>query len=144
MDKMTESELETGLIQAYKETHYVVSGDPEIRLQVGVPSQEISHLHRLHGVDCSAFITAYNPFSAQFSDGENRHRHAELGVRLGKTGLAFLQGQGKHPNNQWPAEASYLVLGMQLEDAKRLGIELEQNAFVWVGTDATPTLILLR
>ena len=59
-------------------------------------------------------------------------------------GLAYLDGLGQHPSNQWPPEESYLVLGLPLDAAATLCERLEQNAFVWMGADCVPQLVLLR
>ena len=37
-----------------------------------------------------------------------------------------------------------LVLGLALEAAKSLGNAYEQNAVIWCGPDAVPSLVLLR
>ena len=95
-------------------------------------------------MDCSAYITALNPFSRALDVAANAERHAALGRELEQRSLASIEGLGQHPSNQWPGEASYLVFGLTLEAAKTLGTRLEQNAIVMAGADAVPQLILLR
>jgi hypothetical protein len=58
--------------------------------------------------------------------------------------VAFAEDIGQHPNNQWPDEPSFLVFGLSLEEAKKLGESLGQNANVWSDSDALPQMILLR
>lgn len=53
-------------------------------------------------------------------------------------------GEGKHPSGDWDGEASVLVLGIDLDDAKAAGNKWEQNAIVWSGADGVPQLILLQ
>jgi hypothetical protein len=53
--------LPPGLVQAYRETHYRVLGDDGFTLTIDVPSPELARVHRRHGVDSSAFLTACNP-----------------------------------------------------------------------------------
>jgi hypothetical protein len=59
-------------------------------------------------------------------------------------GLSFIEGEGKHPASDWPPEASFLVFGIDLETAKDLCRQLQQDAFVWATLDWVPRLILLR
>jgi len=139
------SVIDRELIQAYLETHYHVHGDAPATLRVGEPNAPLAALHDASGVTCSAFITAWNPFSRQArDDATNARRQAALACELTRRGLAFIDGIGQHPSNKWPGEASFLVLGIPLEDAKALGTEFEQNAIIWSGADAVPQLILLR
>ena len=137
---------------AYRATDYVVEPIPDegkgadvlpIVLKIDSPSQELRTLHRRHGVDCSCFITAYNPFSQALDEQSNLHRQAELAAELRRRSLSFLPGAGRHPTNGWPPEPSFLVLGLALEASKNLGRHYEQNAIVWMGPDAVPRLVML-
>ena len=101
-------------------------------------------LHRVFGVDCSAFITAANPFSSLTAATANAVRQSALADQLGLMKLRFIEGIGEHPSGTWPAEPSFLVLGLILSDAKQLGTNHGQNAIVWCGSDTVPQLILLR
>ncbi len=100
--------------------------------------------YRRHNVDCAAFLTGWNPFSREVSEAENRDRQKALAAELTRRSLAFLEGIGQHPSNNWPGEESLLVLGLSLEAAKTLGERFEQNAIVWCGADGVPQLIVLR
>lgn len=132
------------MIQAYRDTDYRVHGDEPFTLRVGEASAALAAAHKRHRVDCSAYITAWNPFSRAFSDKANAERHAALAREISQRSLACIEGIGQHPSNQWPGEMSYLIFGLTLEAAKALGARLEQNAIVWAGADAVPQLILLR
>lgn len=140
--------LEPGLLQAYGETHYCVTPDsPEAEplvLRVGQNSQPLRALHKKYAVDCSAFITAFNPWSKSFSEAENASRHEGLLKVLRARSLRWIDGIGIHPSNQWPGETSVLILGLSLAAAKVLAEDFEQNAFVWSGVDTKPQLVLLR
>ncbi len=139
----SESTLSQGLIQAYRETHYRVPAEG-LSLVIGQASPQLERLHRAHLVDCSAFITACNPFSAELTPAENAQRQQYLAVQLRSQGLDFVEGIGQHPSNGWPGEPSFLIFGLALEQAKALALSLEQNGLVWSGSDATPNLILLK
>lgn len=145
---MITAELEA----AYRSTHYVVDAgagpgegalfDP-IVLEIDVPSPALLALHRRRGVECSCFITACNPFSRSLDAHSNQLRQGDLAAELRHRSLSHLSGEGRHPSNGWPAEPSFLVLGLALEAAKSLGRRHEQNAVVWSGPDAVPQLVML-
>ena len=137
---------------APRSTHYVVDAgaDPgegalfdPIVLEIDVPSPALLALHRRRGVDCSCFITACNPFSRPLDAHSNQLRQDDLAADLRYRSLSYLSGEGRHPSNGWPAEPSFLVLGLALEAAKSLGRRHEQNAVVWSGPDAVPQLVML-
>ena len=138
------SSLDASLIQVYRETHYRVDGPLGLTLLVDTHSPELAALHLKHGVACSAFITACNPNSIALSEGANIKLQADFGVELQNRGFDYLLGIGQHPDNDWPGESSYLVLGLAIQAAKALAIKLEQNAFIWNGHDAVPKLVLLK
>ena len=136
--------LDRSIIQAYLETRYRVLGDRHFTLEVGQVSTDLLAAHKTHNVECSAFLTACNPFSRRLEESENVIKQAALGAELKQRGLVFLTGVGEHRSGDWPGEDSFLVLGLDLEAAKVLGTQLEQNGFVWSGADGVPQLILLR
>ena len=115
-----------------------------VPLKVGETCSALAAAHKRYRVECSAYITACNPFSQILDDAANAERHAALGREISQRSLASIEGIGQHPSNQWPGEASHLIFGLTLEAAKALGTRLEQNAIVWAGGDAVPQLILLR
>ena len=94
-------------------------------------------------MDCSCFITACNPFSRSLDAHSNQLRQGDLAAELRHRSLSYQSGEGRHPTNGWPAEPSFLVLGLALEAAKSLGRCHEQNAIVWSGPDAVPQLVML-
>ena len=141
---MSDSTLPPGLIQAYRETHYRVTGLDGLTLIVGQHCPALALAHRRHGSACSAFITACNPFSAELLPAENELRQQDLAAELRTRGLPFVDGIGQHPGNGWPGEPSFLVFGLALGAAKALCVRLEQNGFVWARADAVPQLVLLR
>jgi Protein of unknown function (DUF3293) len=139
-----ESIIDADTVQTFRETEYRVLGDEPFTLKVGEVCPGLAAVHKRYRVDCSAYITACNPFSQIIDDDANAERHVALDQELGRRSLASIAGIGQHPTNQWPDEPSYLVFGLTLVAAKTLGTRLEQNAIVWTGTDAVPQLILLR
>lgn len=138
------SEIDPSTAQAYLETDYCVDAPEPFVLRIGIPCMQLAQLHARHRTDCSVFVTACNPRSRIVEDRENARRQAELAAELGGRGLTFFGGVGRHPTGGWPAEHSYLVLGLPLAEAKELGERYAQNAIVWCGADAVPQLVLLR
>jgi hypothetical protein len=138
------SVIDRGTIQAYLKTEYRVHGEHGFTLRVGEASADLLSAHRLQLADCSAFLTACNPFSEPFDAAANAARQAALARELSGRGLTFVPGIGQHPSNSWPAEDSFLVFGLTLEEARVLGAQFEQNGFVWIDADAVPQLILMR
>ncbi len=133
--------LPSELLQAFAETHYTVQLEPPFTLQIGQPCPDLKALMAEHNALSAAFITAWNPFSQNLPAKENQARQDELKTNLKKRGLICIDGIGKHPGNNWPGEASVLVLGLDLEAAKSLARHYEQHAFVWAAGDGVPELM---
>lgn len=141
---MIKTAIPKDIVQAYLETDYRVHADPAFALRVGVQSAELMTLHKSLGKVCSTFITSSNPWSQQVDYTENRRLNSFLSEELDNLGLPYIEGFGQHPSNEWPGEESFLVLGLALEESKKLGSMFQQNALIWCGEDATPQLILLK
>ena len=90
---MSESSIDPGTVQAYRETEYRVLGDAPFSLRVGQVSPALAAAHQRHRVDCSAYVTACNPFSQVLDDSANAERHAALGRELGRRSLAISDRQ---------------------------------------------------
>ena len=89
-------------------------------------------------------ITAWNPRGVVRSETENSLAQAALIAALDAEGFAHEPGQGVDPAGAWASEDSRLILGVRCEAAVALGGHFGQNAIVWAGADATPTLLMLR
>ncbi len=136
--------IDAATVNAYQETEYRVHGDMPFTLQIGQVIPELLKVHQSRRVECSAFITACNPYSQIVPDIDNALRQQELLNELTRRGLSYLPGTGQHPSNEWPGEESFLVLGLNLEETKNLGKHFQQNAVVWCGANGLPELILLK
>ena len=133
------------LVAAYSATEYrVTSDDPVFVLQIGKRSNEIARNFELTGKDGATFITAENSFSQAASAEENAANQANLYKDLAATDAVIMEGAGQGEDPAWPAEASYLAIGISREQACELGRKYQQNAIVWIGPDAVPELVLLR
>ncbi len=131
-------------VQAYLESDYQIHDTPPFILRVETFSATLQQAHRARHVNCSAFITAWNPRSQLLDPATNHARQAELQSDLAHRGLIFLQGAGSHPSCPADGEPGLLVFGLELEAGKALARRWDQNALLWTGFDAVPRLILLR
>lgn len=130
---------------AYRTTDYEVElpGAPSFILRIDEASQDLKVLYRRFSVDCCCFVSASNPGSTQVPGDVNNARQESLAAELRRRSLIYFRGTGRHPSNGWPAESSFLVLGLALEAAKTLGRQYEQKAIVWAGPDLTPKLVFV-
>jgi hypothetical protein len=138
------SAIDAETLQAYRETDYRVLEGLPTTLHVDAPCPELLLLHARYQARCSAFITACNPRGRRAAAALNTQRQEALRGELSRRRLVALRGIGRHPTNKWPAEPSFLVMGMTRRAARELGRQFEQNALIWSGYDAVPELMLLR
>ena len=132
-------------VQAYEATDYRLGhNDQDIVLTIGQHSPRLAALFAGNGVNCGAFLTAYNPRGALQPDAANQLAHAQLATQLAQLGHEVIAGSGSEKGTDWAPEESYFALGLALEPAKAMGTHFDQDAIVWVGADAKPQLILLR
>ena len=132
-------------LRAYLATDYRLGHtSQDIVLTIGQRSERLAALFAGSGVNCGAFLTAYNPQGSTQPDAANDQGHAELGGRLRALGLQIIEGSGSKVGSDWPAEKSYFALGLALEPAKSIATHFDQDAIVWADSDATAQLILLR
>jgi hypothetical protein len=137
------SAIDPNTLRAYRDTYYHVLADPTFILRVGQANLDLFSAHERHKTDCSAFLTACNPYSTLLDQSSNAARQVTLASELSRRNLAFVPGIGKHPYNGWPGEESFLIFGLHLDLAKELGARWQQNGLIWSGADAVPQLILL-
>ncbi len=136
-------------VRAYLATDYRLGHTAqEIVLTIGKRSDRLAALFAAKGVNCGAFLTAYNPRGALQPEAANHLAHAQLATQIAQLGHEVIAGAGSAADSEkgggWAAEESYFALGMALETAKAMGTHFDQDAIVWVGADAVPQLILLR
>ena len=82
--------------------------------------------------------------SQETNDNDNKQKNQQLEQILKNKKLPLIRAEGICPDNKWPGEESFLVLGMTLNAAKELGKKFNQNAIVWSDQSAISQLILLR
>jgi hypothetical protein len=137
--------IDTSKIDAYMQTDYCV-GPSHARfiLRIGVHSKNLDRLYQDTGQSCALFITAFNPLGTQQSDEANLTAHERVGNHLRALTKFVIEGEGVDPGRQWPAERSFLAIGIDRDTAVLLGQRAHQDAVVWAGQDAVPELLLLR
>ncbi len=141
---MSTSRIPASLLTAYRQTEYRVEAPRPFVLRIGLASPALLLLHRQSGVASSAFITACNPCSRLLADSENAERQRRLAEAIACEGWRSLPGSGKHISGPWPAEPSFLVLGIGRHDACRLARAFDQNAIVFCDEKCVPELVELR
>jgi len=142
---MSETLIAADKIRAYRATDYRLGHTAQdIVLAPGLRSDRLFELFSANGVECGAFLTAYNPRGNQKSVTENEQAHVLLAAALAERGLDSIEGSGSEPGSDWSAEKSYFAFGLSRDEAIAFGRKFDQDAIVWVGKHAVPELVLLR
>ncbi|XOV90261.1 MAG: DUF3293 domain-containing protein [Pseudomonadota bacterium] len=138
---MTYPPLTESLLEAYKAAEYIVDDDPPLVLKIGERNDGIRVLHVSFNVETSAFITAWNPGSKPLSLDENYDRQANLLADIETMRLNYFVGRGEDISGKW-SEDSYLLLGINQDQADGLAIKYGQSAYVWIPMSGVPELRL--
>lgn len=142
---MPDTAISDELVAAYRATEYrVTSSSHPFVLRIGHRSENLVDLFAQTGQTGATFITAENPFSQTATTLENAANQARLYQDLSALGVTILEGSGQGEDPTWPAEASYLAIGLSREQACELGRKYRQNAIVWIDADGVPELLILR
>ncbi len=131
-------------LSAYSETNFIVYAEQVFILRVGEYCPVLINLYKAHKIETCLFITAHNPYGQALNESVNLKRNIDLATELEDKALKYYPAEGKHPTGDWPGEASYLVLGLSIEESCELGKKYEQNAIIWCDSDCVPQLVLLR
>ena len=119
------------LWHAYEQTQfYVRECTSELCIRIGSHHGQLDKLLHKQRCDNWSYITASNPASELLSDAQNTGRNQELEALLRSQDLVFYRGEGVGSDASWPAEASFLILGISREAAMQLGRQFGQNAIV--------------
>ena len=124
---MTDNDLAAN----YRATSYIVDAPGgAVAIRIGGSSAPLDAVLDTLGADRWAFVTAWNPGSMRLPEAENRRCNADLLERIGRLGYAALPGRGVGDSGEWPAEESFLIAGIPLDDALALGRFYRQRAIV--------------
>lgn len=132
--------MDRALVEKYENADYIVEDDPPLVLRIGVQNDGIRILFASFNVESAAFITAWNPGSELLPWEDNQDRQMDLLAEIEKLRLNYFVGRGEDPGGDW-AEDSYLVLGLQRDDATSLAETFGQNAYVWIPLSGVPELV---
>jgi hypothetical protein len=127
---------------AYRATDYRVEGGPNgpFVVRVGEMSVDLEQL-LLDEVEFDwAYLTACNPGSVRLTDDENARRTQELRDLLRCRWQYVYEGLSVGRDGTW-REPSFLVLGMNEDEAVQIGRRFGQNAVV-VGRMAEPARLV--
>jgi hypothetical protein len=130
------------LLEAYRRTHYVVFGEPELVLRIGERSADLDELLEAEGAATAAFITAANPGGKKRGHWENEVANAALVRSQAGAGFRCFEGEGRAPDGSW-TERSVLVVGISRADAEIVGRAFGQNAIVFAERGRAPELVPL-
>ena len=98
---MCESETALEKIRAYRATDYRLDhSNKDIFLAVGLRSCQLAQLFASKGVNCGAFLTAYNPHGSEQTDSQNELAHAKLKIHNAEA----IEGSGSEEGTDWPSE----------------------------------------
>lgn len=132
--------LSPELLAAYRHAEYVVR-DPGIVIRIGEPNRALDDL--IEPAGSAAFVTAANPGSERRGEEQNRQLVSALRETLDAAGRSYIEGEGRDPKGEWPAEPSFLVLGIARTEATKLARGFAQNAFVWCEPGKPPELVMV-
>lgn len=134
--------LDESLVNAYKQTTYAVPS-LKINIRIGEKCPLLDQLLQKLERRSWCFVTAWNPQSELYSIEENKQRNQRLRADLVQSGYTYYDGLGIGDDGRWPAEESFLVIGIQRLKALKIAKEWGQNAIVFGKMDAKASLILL-
>lgn len=120
--------------EVYTNTEYKVFDERITRpLVVGNFHPEIDLLLQELTLKSYAYLTAWNPKSISLRDEVNFSRNKELVACLEKIPeIQWLPGIAKsYELGGWPAEESFLILGISREIVEQLAFHFEQNAYLF-------------
>jgi len=135
--------LRPDLRGAYEKALYVVHGAPDLVIRIGERNDDLDDLLDAEGVETAAFLTAANPNGILQGKTENELSRAALHQVLADAGYVCYVGEGRDPEDDWPAEPSVLALGISRHEAEVIGRSYEQNAIVFIERGTAPELVVL-
>ncbi len=131
------------LLRAYLNTNYrVYDGDHVEILRIGEPSEHVRRTMIHHAATSACLITAWNPLSQRYDESENMRRNHLLATELRTNKLTFLRAAGGNPDDSWPVEESFLVLGPGIREVLAWCRTFQQHAAVWIPCNGVPILLL--
>ena len=97
-------------------------------MKIGEYSNKLDILLKEKDLEDWAFITSENPNGEAYSVEANQVLYNELIDAI--QGFSYYLGEGQGIDTSWPAEKSVLILGINKDEAKKLGKRFNQNAII--------------
>jgi len=130
--------LQDNLITAYNEAEYRVNGFSE-PIYIGQNATDADKVLSKNNLTEWAYITAY-PMSCSLEEEENIRRNSEL--RKVVNDYIVIEGEGQDKQKEWPAEKSFFIAGISLDNAKSLAVTFGQRAIVYGQLEQPARLII--
>lgn len=129
---MSSSRKAHQLAEAYNQTRYRVwrEDGPALDLYPGQHNVAMDAWLHLHAAPLAHVISACNPRSQLLPEPENRARMRTLESTVRQRGWFFLEARGEALNENWPGEASLLVIGQSREELLALAEQHGQYAIL--------------
>ena len=132
------------LLNSYESADYHVDSSPSFILKIGIHSPELESIYKTFNKHTAAFITAFNPYSQELSNQENKDRNLKLEELIQSLHFDYIHGEGKCGDGEWDGEESFLIFGISEKQASEIGEKFKQNAIIWCDKNAIPQLLLLK
>jgi hypothetical protein len=145
VDEGRVTQLSNDIIKAYRAAQYRVEwSGGGFHLTIDEPAPRLAAVFKHFGVNCAAYLTAWNPESQPTPAAANNAAQARLETELDGWAITRIGGWGDDAAGEWPAERSTLAIGLDRARAESIAAAFRQNAFVWIGADIIPRLVLMR
>jgi Protein of unknown function (DUF3293) len=135
----------TGLLKVYYHTTYSAKiKGYDISFNHGESCAELDRLLVEEGASSAAVITAWNPGSAPCDDETNHNANQKLKAAIEKSGYRSFPAWGADWEEKWPAEDSFLVLGISQPDAEAISEHFLQNAYVFYNLEGPGAVLTTK
>lgn len=131
--------MQEDLITAYMNAEYRVEGFSK-SIYIGQNTTDADNVLSKNNRTEWAYITAYNPMSCSLEEEENIRRNSEL--RKLVNDYIVIEGEGQDKQKEWPAEKSFFIAGISLDNAKSLAVTFGQRAIVYGQLEQPARLII--
>ncbi|WP_415183442.1 DUF3293 domain-containing protein [Phaeovulum sp.] len=133
--------MDKSILQAYRETDYLVHATRPFTLRIDEVCAECDTLMDALRVSTAAYVAAWNPYSQRRSSAENARAQNALAAELAAHCISVLDGVGTGRIGGWPPEPSLFALGISRDKAVSLARKYQQNAFVWIERSKAAELV---